>query len=276
MALKGVGEYTAGAIASLAFDRPEPILDGNLVRVFSRFYGMGFLPDSKANKEAYWAKAREWAEAHRPGLVNEGLMELGALVCAPRNPACGECPLSERCHARRAGTQAGYPPAKARKAAVEVEGFAIAAFRIPDGKANGDGNRDGTAPSKGGRKGEPQREGTGGREVLLYTPRKEERLAGLLTYPFFPASDWPSLRAAWNSALPMLAEASLRPRPGLVAHGITHHRYRIRLAEAAVEGRAAAAALPEGYAWAPETELEQLLVSSLPLKIRAALAALTD
>lgn len=256
LALKGVGEYTAGAIASLAFDRPEPILDGNLVRVFSRLYGMGFLPDSKANKAAYWGKAKEWAAAHRPGLVNEGLMELGALVCAPRNPACGDCPLAERCHARLTGTQAAFPPAKARKAAVDVEGFAVAAFRNGKGSAQG-GTR-------------------GGREVLLYTPEREERLAGLLTFPFFPASDWPSLKAAWKSALPGLAETPLRPRPGLVTHGITHHRYRIRLAEAVVAGTAAEAPLPERYAWAPEGDLDRLLVSSLPLKIRRALAGLSD
>jgi A/G-specific adenine glycosylase len=179
-------------------------------------------------------------------------MELGALVCTPRNPACGECPLAERCHARLTGTQADLPPAKARKATVDVEGFAIAAFRA------------------GGRNGK------GGREILLYTPDKEERLTGLLTYPFFPAPDWRSLKAAWNSALPGLSEAALRPRPGLVTHGITHHRYRIRLAEAVVEGRAAEAPLPERYAWAPEAELDRLLVSSLPLKIRGALAELKD
>jgi A/G-specific adenine glycosylase len=246
LALKGVGEYTAGAIASLAFDRPEPILDGNLVRVFSRRYGMDFLPDSKANKDAYWDKAREWAAAHRPGLVNEGLMELGALVCTPRNPACGECPLAEECRARRGGTQATLPPPKTRKAAVDVEGFAVAVFR----------------------------KGKGGREVLLYTPDREERLAGLLTYPFFAVADWNAFKSAWKSALPSLGEAALRPRPGLVTHGITHHRYRIRLAEGAVGEREAAASLPERYAWAPERELERLLVSSLPVKIRAALSAI--
>jgi A/G-specific adenine glycosylase len=245
LALKGVGEYTAGAIASLAFDRPEPILDGNLVRVFSRRYGMGFLPDSKTNKEAYWDKAREWAAAHRPGLVNEGLMELGALVCTPRNPVCGQCPLAEDCRARSEGTQGSLPPAKARKSAVDVDGFAIAAFR----------------------------KGKDGTEVLLYTPDKDERLAGLLTYPFFPVADWPELRLAWKSALPGLAEAALRPRPGLVTHGITHHRYRIRLAEGAVGGREAAHPLPARYIWAPEGDLDRLLVSSLPVKIRRALAA---
>lgn len=244
LALKGIGEYTAGAIASLAFDRPEPILDGNLVRVFSRRYGMDFLPDSKANKDAYWRKAKEWASAHRPGLVNEGLMELGALVCAPRNPACGICPLAGECLARKTGAQAVLPPAKARKAAVDVEGFAIAVFR----------------------------QGRDGREVLLYTPERDERLAGLRTYPFFPAADWPALKSAWKSAVPGLAKAALKPRPGLVTHGITHHRYRIRLAEGEVGEGDAANPLPVGYAWAPEGELGRLLVSSLPVKIRRALA----
>lgn len=242
LALKGIGEYTAGAIASLAFDRPEPILDGNLVRVFSRYYGMAFLPDTKANRDAYWDKARQWAEAHRPGLVNEGLMELGALICTPRNPDCGACPLAPGCVARKEGTQASLPPAKGRKAGVDVEGYAVAAYRNA---------------------GE-------GRQVLLYTPAKAERLAGLVTYPFFAASDWPGFKNKWSAALPGLADARLKPRPATVSHGITHYRYRIRLAEAKVGDRNGEP-LPEGYAWVAEADLDRVLVSSLPRKIRQAL-----
>ncbi|HLP42542.1 MAG TPA: hypothetical protein VK465_13620, partial [Fibrobacteria bacterium] len=63
LGLKGIGEYTAGAIASLAFDLPEPILDGNLVRVFSRLHGLAFLPDSAARRQVYWDLARRWVEA---------------------------------------------------------------------------------------------------------------------------------------------------------------------------------------------------------------------
>jgi len=239
LALKGIGEYTAGAIASLAFDRPEPILDGNLVRVFSRLYGMAFLPDSKVNRAAYWDKAREWAEAHRPGLVNEGLMELGALICTPRNPSCDDCPLSAGCVARRDGTQATLPPAKGRKAGVDVEGYAVAAYRNV---------------------GE-------GRQVLLYTAGKDERLAGLVNFPFFAVPDWTGLKGAWKAALPGLVSAHLKPRPATVSHGITHYRYRIRLAEANVEARKAESILPEGYAWVEEEALGRLLVSSLPRKI---------
>ena len=239
LGLKGIGEYTAGAIASLAFDRPEPILDGNLVRVFSRRYGLGFLPDSRAHREVYWGKAREWAEAHRPGLVNEALMELGALICVPRNPACAECPLSGSCAARREGRQAEFPPVKARTAGVDVQGYAVAAFR----------------------------EAGGGREVLLYTPGKAERLAGLLTFPFFPAPDWPSFKAAWKAALPGFAGAALKPRPAMVAHGITHHRYRMRLAETSLPGDSALGPVPSGYAWSAVAGLEKVLVSSLPRKL---------
>ncbi len=245
MALKGIGEYTAGAIASLAFDRPEPILDGNLVRVFSRLYGMAFLPDSKANRAAYWDKAREWAEAHRPGLVNEGLMELGALICTPRNPACGDCPLAAGCVARREGAQAALPPPKGRKAGVDVEGYAVAAYR----------------------------EVAGVRQVLLYTAGKAERLAGLVNFPFFAVPDWPGLKEAWKEALPGLADARLKPRPALVSHGITHYRYRIRLAEAGIEARHSEGVLPPGYAWVGEADLGRLLVSSLPRKIWHSLGA---
>ena len=126
--LKGVGEYTAGAIASLAFNRPEPILDGNIVRVFSRLNAMDFLPGDKEGKRAYWDLARTWSASHEPALVNEGLMELGALVCTPKSPDCGRCPLSRFCAAFSQHAQERFPPARSRKETVDVEGFAVAVF----------------------------------------------------------------------------------------------------------------------------------------------------
>jgi A/G-specific adenine glycosylase len=243
LGLKGVGEYTAGAIASLAYNLPEPILDGNLVRVFSRLYALDFLPDSKEGKRTYWDLARDWAAAHEPGWVNEGLMELGALVCTPRGPDCGRCPLNGSCKAFAEGIQERLPPARSRKDAVDVEGYAVAAFR--------GGARDG--------------------QVLLYTPRKPERLAGLLTFPVFPVAGLPELKKAWKGALPGLAAAALRPRPVTVTHSITHHRYRLRIAEARMEENAPSRPLPEGFEWRPVAEIERLLVSSLPRKIWKAL-----
>jgi A/G-specific adenine glycosylase len=241
--LQGVGEYTAGAIASLAYNLPEPILDGNLVRVFSRLYGLDFLPDSKAGKAVYWELARTWANAHAQDVaaVNEGLMELGALICVPRNPDCARCPLTPDCAAFSTGRQGGFPPVRSRKGTETVAGFAVVALRgRPDGE-----------------------------EALLYTPPKGERLAGLLTFPCFHVSAWPELQAAWRSALPGLGNAALRPRSLTVSHSITHHRYRLRTAEASLgeDSGAAGSGLPDGYAWAPIGELDRLLVSALPKKI---------
>ncbi|HKP94254.1 MAG TPA: A/G-specific adenine glycosylase [Fibrobacteria bacterium] len=244
LGLKGVGEYTAGAIASLAFNRPEPILDGNLVRVFSRLYGLDFLPDGKEGKRAYWDLARAWAGAHDAALVNEGLMELGALICTPRNPDCARCPLARHCAACGTGGQESFPPARSRKEPVDVAGFAVAAFR-----AHGKGD-----------------------EVLLYTPRKPERLAGLATFPVFPVADLPALREAWRAAVPGLPKAALRPRAVTITHSITHHRYRLRIVEARLEAGAPDRKLPEGYAWSPIEEVDRMLVSSLPKKIWKAVA----
>lgn len=238
LALKGIGEYTAGAIASLAFNLPEPILDGNLVRVFSRVYGLDFLPDSAGGKRAYWDLARAWVEAREPAMVNEGLMELGALVCTPRNPDCGACPLARRCLAKAGGRQADFPPAKPRKEAEAIRGYAVILRR--------------------------------GGEVLLYRPGKGELLAGLLTFPVFAlggSPTVPALKKAWRERLPGIPVPGLRPRPVTVTHSITHHLFRLRLAEATVEAENGDASWPDGYVWTGEARVEGSLVSSFPRKI---------
>jgi A/G-specific adenine glycosylase len=122
-ALPGIGAYTAGAILSLAWHKTEPLLDGNLVRVFSRLQGWDFLPDAVAHKKAYWDEARKWCEAGPAHLVNEALMELGALVCTPKNPRCAECPLQPGCYAAARDWRA-FPPRKTL-AFMAWKGFAV-------------------------------------------------------------------------------------------------------------------------------------------------------
>lgn len=112
-ALPGIGAYTAGAILSLAYHKQEAILDGNLVRIFARFYALDFLPTENANAAAtYWNYAKEVADSPKAYMHNEALMELGRTVCKIKNPECANCPLKERCKAFAAGTTSQFPPAK--------------------------------------------------------------------------------------------------------------------------------------------------------------------
>ncbi len=117
LALPGIGEYTAGAIGSIAFGLPVPAVDGNVLRVFSRLYNDDRdITDPKVKKAfTVWVKEHQPADA--PGPYNEALMELGALVCLPNGePLCDACPLAHLCRARAAGTWRELPVKKAAKA----------------------------------------------------------------------------------------------------------------------------------------------------------------
>ena len=106
--LPGVGKYTAGAIASIAFGKCVPIVDGNVHRVLCRLHNKSETPTPCPWS---WARATELVkECRDPSLFNEGLMELGATICTPRKPACGSCPLSELCSSCKSGTQDQVPP----------------------------------------------------------------------------------------------------------------------------------------------------------------------
>ncbi len=104
-ALPGVGRYTAGSIASIVYGRREPLVDGNVARVLARLWA-----DAEADP---WVHALALVSvAPEPGVFNEALMELGALVCTPASPRCGACPIAAHCRARAAGIQGSIPPPK--------------------------------------------------------------------------------------------------------------------------------------------------------------------
>lgn len=111
-ALPGIGDYTVGAILSLAFNRPEPILDGNVKRVLSRVADIETPIEERATLRLLWALARAVADAAEPGragATNEALMELGATLCTPTSPRCLLCPIADHCQAAAHGTQADRP-----------------------------------------------------------------------------------------------------------------------------------------------------------------------
>ncbi len=118
-ALPGIGDYTAGAIASISFGIPVPAVDGNVLRVFARLYNDDRLVTDPAVKKAFTARVMEHQPPQAPGDYNQALMELGALVCVPNGaPLCEQCPLAGRCQAHAAGTALSLPqktPPKARR-----------------------------------------------------------------------------------------------------------------------------------------------------------------
>ncbi len=118
--LSGVGRYTAGAIASIAHGVPAPILDGNVARVFARWFDLSDPVDAPATTQRLWATAADLVPRRRPGRFNEALMELGALVCTPRSPACPTCPMRSLCGAHRAGRAEALPRRLPRRAARKV------------------------------------------------------------------------------------------------------------------------------------------------------------
>jgi A/G-specific adenine glycosylase len=118
--LPGIGPYTAGAIASLAFGQAEPVVDGNVRRVLARLFAVdGRRTGPASETRRLWDLARRLVAGPRPGTLNQALMELGAVVCLPRQPSCAVCPVAPDCAARAANAVARYPSPKARLATVE-------------------------------------------------------------------------------------------------------------------------------------------------------------
>ena len=97
--LKGIGEYTAAAIASISFNQEYPAVDGNVYRVLSRFFGISEPIDTNAGKKIFKELASELIKGTDPGMHNQALMEFGALQCTPNKPDCLQCPLHEQCYA---------------------------------------------------------------------------------------------------------------------------------------------------------------------------------
>lgn len=197
-ALPGIGPYTAAAIAAIAFDRVETVVDGNVERVVARLFAVEDpLPAAKPRLRAL---AATLTPAARPGDFAQAMMDLGATLCTPRRPRCGDCPLAAPCLGRARGIAAALPARLARRPRPERRGIAYVAV-APDGSA------------------------------LLETRPPHGLLGGMAG---FPGTVWaegtpepaPPLAARW------------RVLPGAVEHVFTHFRLRLDVAVARVAGGA--------------------------------------
>ena len=187
LALPGIGSYTAAAVAAIAFDAPETVMDGNVERVMARLFAVETpLP---AAKPALFALAGRLTPATGAGDHAQAVMDLGATICTPRNPACGICPLRDPCLARALGVQADLPRKAAKVPRPVRLGYAYIARR-------GDG------------------------AWLLETRPAQGLLGGMLGWP---CSDW---SAAPVEAPPLVAEWL---EAGEVRHTFTHFHLRLAL-----------------------------------------------
>lgn len=122
LALKGIGPYTASAIASFAFGLPHAVLDGNVFRLLSRFFGIETPIDSSDGKRLFRDLSQELLDTRQPAAYNQAIMDFGAAVCQPRRPDCPNCPLAVHCRAKAAGLTAVLP-VKVKKAVKKKRHF---------------------------------------------------------------------------------------------------------------------------------------------------------
>ena len=250
LALPGIGRYTAGAVCSIAFDQPQPILDGNVIRVLTRLCGIAGNPRERKTNARLWQLAQKLVlqaaetgarkspsphasrithHASRPcSQFNQSLMELGALVCTPRQPRCGVCPIAKHCVAYREGRVEQLPGLSRRARATPRRFVAFVAQR---------------------------------RGLFLVRQRPAGVVnAHLWEFPNLELSpDDSDLRGAARRALGVCPQ-TLEPLP-TIKHSIT--RYRITLEAYQLKGRQAARIPAETQGrWLGRSRLKQLAFTS--------------
>ncbi|MGY8993186.1 MAG: A/G-specific adenine glycosylase [Rhodospirillales bacterium] len=226
--LPGIGTYTAAAIAAIAFGRRCAPVDGNIARVMARLHTLQEpLPQVRqtAGDHAFRLTPND-----RPGDFVQAMMDLGATVCKPRNPACDICPWHQACQARRNGTSNAYPIAAAKRERPLRHGIVFWTERSD--------------------------------QSILVRRRPEKGLLGGMAE--FPSTTWGPAQVTEKvacSAAPCLAQ--WRPLPGVVAHGFTHFRLELTV----WRGRASDNEAPPGHRWCPVSQLGALALPTLMRKV---------
>lgn len=231
LSLPGVGRYTAGAILSIALNQRHPILEGNTVRVFSRWVGLRGDPASTVNQKFLWSFAqtllprRSGDRSRGPAAVNQAAMELGALICSPK-PNCPACPVARRCAAGRLGLQDEIPGKVSKTTYTDRREFAFLVSSV-------DGNR-----------------------VLLRTLPTGVRWAGLEDVPRVGPPEAETLEgaAAWLKS--QIGEFDLGTIRQTIRHGVTRYRITLEVHDAVLRGRPAAP-----WRWVPMDELANVALS---------------
>jgi A/G-specific adenine glycosylase len=247
-ALPGIGPYSAGAIASIAFDADEPVVDGNVIRVLTRLFALAGNPRRGPLAGQLWVLARQLIPAGRAGDFNQALMELGATLCTPRSPRCSACPVAAQCRARQLERAEAFPEAPERPALSDERRAAAAVER-------------------------------GGRWLVLRAAPNAVRWAGMWQFPDSkleagadPAQHLPAAVAAHTGIAIALGEQLCNLR-----HHVTRFRLQIEVYRArGVGGRARAGAPGSEVRWCTPEELAALAMPLCHRKIARALLAAAE
>ncbi len=236
--LPGVGRYILGAVLSQAFDRRLPIVEANSLRVLARWFGYPGDPRTGDGKKWVWEAAASVLPAKRVGDFNQAVMELGALVCTPTNPQCGECPVRAECAAFRDGTQAVIPPPAKAKAVTEVREVAVVL-------------RD------------------GGKVLLCQRPATASRWAGMWEVPHAEGEPADALRIAAE-----LTGFDVCPGDEIltVRHSVTRFAITMVCLESAPVGGAFRPGFYAAAEWVPVPDLDRFPVSAPQRKLMRELA----
>lgn len=206
--LPGIGRYTAGAIVSIAYDKPAPILEANTIRLFTRLTAFAGEPTKAAGQRFLWGAAEEVLPAKNVARFNQALMELGSLVCKPAEPLCVSCPVSQLCRANLEGRVDSLAPTTKKLKFTEVREAAVVIRKA--GK------------------------------LLLRQCGDEERWAGLWDFPRFAIDAEGPLFAADEIANNVQKQTGIRCDPGAlittIKHGVTRFRITLECYEATATG----------------------------------------
>ncbi len=197
--LPGIGRYTAGAIASIAFDQRAPILEANTIRLLSRLIAYPEDPTKSTGQRLLWQMAKEVLPRRNIARFNQALMELGSLVCTPKRPRCDACPVARLCAAREAGLEEAIPRSGRKTKFVNVTEAAVVV------RKNG--------------------------QILLRQCPEGQRWAGLWDFPRFEIESEGPLLVCDELVAKTEQQTGVVVEPGpllkTIRHGVT--RYRIRL-----------------------------------------------
>ena len=237
--LPGIGRYTAGAVASIAFGQRAPILEANTIRLLSRLIGYRDDPLCAAGQRTLWQVAEAILPQKNVAQFNQALMELGSLVCTPSEPKCHECPLWCLCAARAAGWQHEIPRPKARPLTTELHEAAVVVRR------NG--------------------------RILMRQCGQGERWAGLWDFPRFVIEADGPLFVQEEIVAKMLMQAGVTCAPGpllkTLKHGVTRYRITLDCYQAEYVSGRARSAQGSRVRWVRYAELTSLPLSTTGRKI---------